>query len=450
VGVEELPTAVANAMTKATHRAAGIVRDHRGAVSLVVTGFGLRIVWMLYARPEPVSDYQVYVALAENLLDDGFFGLDASSALWLPGYPAFLSVVMLISREVLWLSFVNVVLSTLACVLVYMVAREVANGDGIPVVAAGVCALTPGLVLYAPVLGTEQLFIVLFLVAVLLTMRIRGTSPWIGIGAGVVAGLAALTRGEMLFYLPVLLAFIWFTAGIDSISHRMRQCALLLAGVAIVLVPWAVRNAVVVDAGLSLSTVGGMNFYFGHRADGYGFTTEVPWPLGDDIAANRIGWKEGLAYVGGRPIALLESARDGTYAWLESPEYALIWSTGTPDEYEFLVWDHRYIRFEGVTRRLLIISSAISLSLGAAAFIAWRRWSVDLRILAAGVVSLNWLGHAVLFFGHPRFRYTVDTIATILVAITIVTLWNGSGNGRRIRASASYGDSHGSDAGVDG
>lgn len=437
-------------MTKASDRAVDMVRLHRGAVSVIVVGFGLRVAWMLYARPEPVSDYQVYFALAETLLDNGFFGLDASSALWLPGYPSFLAFAMLISREVLWLSFVNVVLSTLACLLVYMVTREVANGDGIPVVAAGVCALTPGLILYAPVLGTEQLFIVLFLIAVLLTMRIRGPSPWLGIGAGVVAGLAALTRGEMLFYLPVLLAFIWFTAGIDSISHRMRQCALLLAGVAIVVVPWAVRNAVVVDAGLSLSTVGGMNFFFGHRAGGYGFTTDVPWPLGDDIGANRIGWKEGLAYVRERPIALLESARDGTYAWLESPEYALIWSTSTPDEHEFLVWSHRYIRFEGLIRRVLIISSALSLSLAAAAFIAWRRWSVDLRILAAGVVSLNWLGHAVLFFGHPRFRYTVDTIATILVAITLVTLWKGSGSGSRAGASASYSDPHGGDAGVDG
>jgi 4-amino-4-deoxy-L-arabinose transferase-like glycosyltransferase len=416
-------------MTAAADRMTGIVRDHRGAVTFVMVGLGLRIGWLLYARPEPVSDYQVYVALAETLLDDRFFGLDAPSAFWLPGYPTFLAALMLVSRSVVWLSVVNVVLSTLACVLVYLLARKVTGREGVAVAATAVCALTPGFVLYAPVLGTEQLFVVLFLVAVLLALGIRGPSPWRALATGLVAGLAALTRGEMLFYLPILLAFVWFTSGMRPTMRRVQQCAVLVAGVAIVVVPWAVRNAVVVDAGLSLSTVGGMNFYFGHRADGYGFTTDVPWPL-DDIEANRIGWSEGLAYVRERPVVVLESARDGTYAWLESPEYALIWSTGSPDEEVFLAWDRRYVPFEGTLRRILILSSAISLSLAAAAFVTWRRWSTDLRILATGVILLNWLGYAVLFFGHPRFRYTVDTVATILVAITLVTLWKGSTDAR--------------------
>ena len=60
----------------------------RGALVAVVTGaFVLRIAWLLSARPEPVSDHQVYVRLAESLLDRGLLGIDVPSALGLPGLP---------------------------------------------------------------------------------------------------------------------------------------------------------------------------------------------------------------------------------------------------------------------------------------------------------------------------------------------------------------------------
>jgi 4-amino-4-deoxy-L-arabinose transferase-like glycosyltransferase len=400
-----------------------LVRRHRALILIVGVALATRLTWLFYAQPEPVSDYQVYVALAETLLDEGFFGLDASSAFWLPGYPWFLAGVMLISRSTLWLSVVSVLLATLACPLLYLVANRLTGRRVLALVAAAVFAVMPGLVVYAPVLGTEHLFIVLFLVTILMTLRLD-TSAWrLAFGTGLVAGCAVLTRGEMLFYLPVVVGLVWFGSNFGNWRTKAVHIVLIASGVLVVISPWIIRNMVVVDTGPALSTVGGMNFYFGHRADGYGFTTDVPWPGGDDLEANLVGWSKGLEYVERRPVALLESARDGTYAWLESPAYALIWSTSRPDPDVFLEWDPVHVRFEGILRRILILTSAISLSLAAASFITWPLWSNRLRVFAAGTVAFNWIGYVALFFGHPRFRYTVDVVATILIAIALTALW---------------------------
>ncbi len=405
-------------------RLATRARRHRGLIVIVLIAFGLRLAWMLHAQPEPVSDYQVHVRLAENLLDEGYFGVDGPSALWLPGYPVLLAGLMLVSRSTVWTSLAMVVLSTLACFLVYLLGRRLTGREDVALVAALVCAVSPTLVLYSPVLGTEHLFVVLLLSSLLLTLAIDRNRPVLAMAAGATTGLAILTRGEMVFYVPVLVALIWLTSGIPSAGTRVRLIALLMAAAVIVPIPWLVRNAIEVEPGLTLSTVGGMNFYFGHRPDGYGFTTDVPWPSDED-AANRVGWERGLEHIRDRPISVLESARDGTYGLLGVPEYALVWSTQRPTAV-FLEWEPRYVRFQGVIGKVLEAGAALLLALVAASFLTWRSWSPQLKVVMTGLLVLTWFGHAVLFFGHPRFRYSVELVASVLVALTLVTLWRGS------------------------
>jgi 4-amino-4-deoxy-L-arabinose transferase-like glycosyltransferase len=402
-----------------------LVLRHRALTAILLGAFVLRLAWLLHAQPEPVSDYQVHVRLAENLLDERFFGIDGSSGLWLPGYPVFLAALMLVSRSTFWLSMVMVVLSTVVCLLVYLLALRLTHRDRVALVAALACAVSPTAVLYSPILGTEHLFVVLLLASLLLTLSINRDAPLLGIAAGAATGLAVLTRGEMVFYVPVLVALIWFASRIPSRGTRVRMIALLLGAIVVVVAPWVARNAVVIQPGLNLSTVGGMNFYFGHRPDGYGFTTNVPWPAGDDLSAGRLGWELGLAHIRDRPISLLESARDGTYSMLGVPDYALIWSTSRPIPGAFLQWEPRHVPFQGVIGKILEASAALLLVLSAVAFLTWRSWHLPLRIVMTGLILLTWLGHAVLFFGHPRFRYSVETVALILVAITLVTLWRG-------------------------
>ncbi len=404
--------------------AATSVSNRRRILGLIVlVAFVLRVGWWLYATPEPVSDFQVYVRLAENLLDRGFFGVDQPSALWLPGFPFLLAGAMLVSRATPWLSFVTVVLSTATTVLVYLVGRRYTGSERIGLMAAAVYATMPTFVLYAPILGTEHLFVPLLLGVIALVGSPERRGPWWAVLAGFLAGLAVLTRGEMLFSLPVVLAIVWFT-GRDARRQRIRMVGLMVLSVVLTVGPWVVRNAVVVQPGINLSTVGGMNFYFGHRPDGYGFTTDVPWPPGDDRAASRVGWEVGLRSLREDPTLLVRSIRDGTYGLLASPGYVLYWSVQRPVTDRFGEWEPDPVPFQSVLGKVVEAASAAFLVLATAAFLTWRAWPTGFRVLLVGLLATNWLGHAVLFFGHPRFRYSVSTVASIAVAVTIVGLWD--------------------------
>jgi 4-amino-4-deoxy-L-arabinose transferase-like glycosyltransferase len=420
-------------------RLRALIGRHRILIGVLAAGLVVRVLWLLVAHPDPVSDYWAYRRMGENILDQGFIGIDGPSALILPGHPILLAALMTVSRSVLWLGIAMVTLSTAAALLVHMVALRLTGREPVALVAATVCAFSPGMVLYAPVLATEHLFVVLLLVAILLTLSVGTGSPARAVGAGAVAGLTVLTRGEMVFYLPVLIALIWIgVRGLDPIS-RAKPVALFVGAAVLVTAPWLIRNAEVIDPGVGLSTVSGMNFWFGHRPDGYGYTEDVPWPRGDDVTAHRVGWELGLEHIREEPISLLESTRDGTFLMLSWPEYALTASTQEALPGRPLKSNPRYVPFENTISRILLASSVLSLSLAAAAFLTWPAWRRRLRVLFGGLLLANWVGHAVLLFGHPRFRYSLDVLLTILVAMTLVDLWqHGRSKGRQTARPAEH------------
>ncbi len=75
------------------------------------------------------------------------------------------------------------------------------------------------------------------------------------------------------------------------------------------------------------------------------------------------------------------------------------------------------------------------LALAAASALLWRMWPRLLRLAIPGVALATWLGHAVVFWAKPRFRYFLDFTMTILVALVLVTLWDAARSGRK-RAEA--------------
>jgi len=106
----------------------------------------------------------------------------------------------------------------------------------------------------------------LFLLTLALYLLVRGTSsqrgaPWLG--AGFVLGLALLTRGNALLFLPVLLAWISFVWDAPE-RRRLRAMAFVALGVACVLLPITLRNYAVSGDWVLLNSQAGQNFYIGN------------------------------------------------------------------------------------------------------------------------------------------------------------------------------------------
>jgi 4-amino-4-deoxy-L-arabinose transferase-like glycosyltransferase len=176
-----------------------------------------------------------------------------------PGYPAFLAAVYGASAPVTsdrWTAarVAQALVGTVAVALVGLVAWQL-WGAAVGLVALGLAAVWLPWIVVGASLFSETLFVALMLGALAAVLALR-RSPhalrW-ALLAGVLTGLAALTRSNGALLLLALVAGSW--VGRPRLSLRAVAPPLALALAAIVVVaPWTLRNAHALGAFVPVST----------------------------------------------------------------------------------------------------------------------------------------------------------------------------------------------------
>lgn len=404
-------------------------------VLVTAVGLVLRVGWLLWARPMPISDWHIYKQLAYALLDHGQLGYPDRTTFYLPGQPVYLALWALFSRSDVWLSLGSITLSTATIPLVFAAGRRILHRRAAALVAAAVFAVLPLFVLFSPVLATEHLFVVLLLVALVVLLRRTGdVAVRAAAVAGAVMGLAALTRGEGVFYLPALVLFIWAGAAGATARGSLRATVALLAGFAVVLAPWYVRNSFVAETDTGLSSGAGINFYFAHNDSGvYGWYPEgQPFEGMSDADASDLAWELALDYLGDNPLRLFANVPLGTYHLFSDPEYALYWSThyvpGPEDRNDPEYFVQRDIPGLRSLDAALFVGSMTLLVLGAVSLLAFRRWTRELWTLVLPLIGSVWVLRTVIYWAKPRYRYGADVMIVFLAALVLWTLLSAEGD----------------------
>ncbi|HEY5976798.1 MAG TPA: STT3 domain-containing protein [Solirubrobacterales bacterium] len=270
------------------------------ALALVIlVGLGLRIGWAVDQPSPPPPDALAYERIAAGLYEDGSFdarppGVEREiqpSSAYAPGLPLLVSGLYFLSGGV-HLDFALIVLALLGAIavpLTYLLGRRMA-GPLAGLLGAGAIAIYPALLQYQGVLLTEPLAATL-LVAALLAFINAACPPLSGRAkepdmdgpslprpgmpswalAGVLFGLLALVRPEYLtiaFLLP--LAWVAREAWRGRLRSAVVPLLVTLLGTALVLAPWAIRNAIVLDRAVPVSTGGGKALYIGTHVDADG------------------------------------------------------------------------------------------------------------------------------------------------------------------------------------
>jgi hypothetical protein len=415
------------------------------AVTVVALGATVRLAWLAYARPEPVSDFRHYLHAGYALLDTGVFGIGHPTAWRLPAYPAVLAAGAVVSRHPLALAALTVGIGVIQIALTWWVAWRIFGSRPAAGVAAGVAALAPSLVTFAPVLASEHLLAVCVLGALGVAIgprdaadtssqrghrdarhtRTAAVPTWPrALLAGVLLGAGVLTRGEALAYVPVV-ALVAAGRRLRSsrrIASAARAAAVVVLGVALVAAPWVVRNERVVGPGAGLSTTGGFNFYLAHSPGAYGWRTPLPLPLlvADEVTRNELGWRYGLRYVRRHPDDWWPTVRQGTRELLAPSTYAARYATVTRDPASGRVTARVDLASRATAIALAERSSRWLLwagLLGVAFVPCWRRsgW-----VAVLGVVVANWALYAVVFWAQARYRFVVDALACVSVGAAAV------------------------------
>jgi hypothetical protein len=219
-------------------------RVYRVALLVACVSAGLRLTWVLLAHVTQLSDFALYERLAVDWVRTGRFGSYGSYAYRTPGYPAFIAAVYAVAGQSP--RVVGLVQALLGGATSGMLVLLAARFFPLPVSAlAGLLhALSPTNLPYVPVLASENLAVPL-LVGSLLCLAAAGNADGrrragLVLASGTLLGLLVLVR-------PAGSLFIAAWAVLAAYSPVVRRRYLLgpllvLAAVAVVLLPWVVRN----------------------------------------------------------------------------------------------------------------------------------------------------------------------------------------------------------------
>ncbi len=163
-----------------------------------------------------------------------------------------------------WIRFFMSFLIATNCVLIYAIAKEVANRR-VAFLAGLLAALYPNLFYWGALLSTEVLFTTLFLAAIYLIVKSK-ENPSINklVLTGIFLGLAALARGALLFFLPFF--FIWavyFYWGDKKAMLKTTVCVFAMA--IITIAPWTIRNYIVFGKLVPVAINGGRALFGGNN-----------------------------------------------------------------------------------------------------------------------------------------------------------------------------------------
>jgi len=173
-----------------------------------------------------------------------------------PAYPVFLgNVYAVVGREAPAMArLVQTVLGTLAVGLIGLIAARI-WGRRVGMLALGIAAIAPPLVILSTALVSEALFIPVMLAAVLAALEARRSSRplrW-AIVTGVLVGVAELTRTNALVLLPALGLALW-TAQPGSPRRALVRVTAMVAAAVLTVAPWTVRNWLRFHAFVPVST----------------------------------------------------------------------------------------------------------------------------------------------------------------------------------------------------
>jgi 4-amino-4-deoxy-L-arabinose transferase-like glycosyltransferase len=278
---------------EASPSAAAPARDRR-LLWLTLAALAVRIAFLL-AEPEtrPVADERTWTNWAvDNLVlpKVRFSPLRTHMIFHPPLYPYFIAVPFELFGTLTAVKWFQVVVSALLVPAVGRIGTRV-FGARAGVAAAFLVAFYPELIWFSVHFWCETLFLALLWWAFerLLAADARG-STWLAVSAGLLWGLAILTRETGLYLTP--LAALWMATR-RPWKRSLRPAAAFLLTALLAVAPWTYRNWLQFRAFVPVSTAGGLALFQGNaplsRQEVYDVYDAVYGRVDQYRAAQRLG-----------------------------------------------------------------------------------------------------------------------------------------------------------------
>jgi 4-amino-4-deoxy-L-arabinose transferase-like glycosyltransferase len=380
-----------------------------------------------------IVDEQQYSQIARNLVaGHGFaWAENELTSIRPPLYPALLAAVWRFSPDNLQaVRVVQILLGLATAVLAYILGSRV-YGPTVGALAAVACWLYPSFIFFNFLILTETLFTFLLVAFVLLmVVLIQTPRPAVAIGCGIALGLGALTR-SILWPLPLLVCPLLAVLIRAPLARRLALPCLVLAGYAVVVVPWAVRNTRLQRVLTIVDTMGGMNLRMGNYAytpddrmwdavslNGdkswvHGLSAELPGPITEG-QKEKWAQRKAIEYMRANPgVTLRRAAIKFADFWGLEREFAAGVQNGF---YSPPAW------FQLFGSIVIVLAYVLVIATGAAGIwlAAPKDWRMHIVLLLPVVVIM---GMHTLVFGHSRYHLPLMPIFAVYAAALV---WLGA------------------------
>ncbi|MFW6151695.1 MAG: glycosyltransferase family 39 protein, partial [Verrucomicrobiota bacterium] len=366
-----------------------------------------------------------------------------------PGYPCFLALLYRITGgDAWWTRFLQMTMGLVNIVLAFFLGRRI-FGRPTAWLFALFMAVYWAFVYFEGQLQEPALLVFLLLCLGHVFARLSScVSAFPAFLAGVLVGLFALVRPNMLLFLPALIGWLWLRTGYLPAGRRLRAAVLSVClGAGLAVMPSAIRNAVLARDAVLISSNAGINLYLGNNEASTGFfvsdaplvrsfescfdypriVRELEGRLGRTMAHSEVSaWyaRQALRYIGSNPIE---------FAGLTLKRFILFWS---PQEIGHNREIHCDRLHSGVLRNLPgDFASVLALAIVGFAAIAAdsrrRKEDIASRLQAhrqagfAAITACLALTYALsfsVFFVVGMFRVPVVVILLLFAAHAVVRL----------------------------
>jgi 4-amino-4-deoxy-L-arabinose transferase-like glycosyltransferase len=433
--------------------------------AVLIVALALRVAEVQRTAYKPINDAGSYLTLASQIANTGDYSTSARpgagaggtigpSAYFPPGYPYFLAAVDLIDGHstrrgpvVQPARLSQAALGTVTVALVGLVALEV-FGELAALAALVLAAIYPVFIELSGTLVAENLLSALVLAAVYAALRSRrAASPgrrygWVA-GAGILTGLATLTHENAALIVLPLIAAVWTVR--PRLSARALLAPLLLVvSAALMVAPWAIRNAVLLHHFVPVSDETGVTLVGTYNSASAAYQP-VPykWRLYYGIPGERSLIRQSkhltevelssrlqtqaFDYIGKHPFSPLAVAFHNSLRLLEL-EGSFAWRASAAA-----------IDIPGGTAKIGVVSFWLLCLLALAG--AFTRAARGAPIWLWVVPVLLWLSVAFVNAETPRFREPVDPFLILLGACALASVARAAR--RRLHAGTPVGRQHG-------